>query len=505
MLDLQTQKAIYAVTKDEDVDISPQKLLYIFEKVQSFIYKYPEYRTKGYSLFRTFVEYMLTRNRSNFDSMLLITGDKGCLTDDTLIKVVDCSNKTYSKLVSIKDLLSLQKKDKRRLFVYSHQRFKKQNMLLGKPCDGIEFVKNTDVYRVTSSLGYSIKCTDDHPFKSKSGQYIKARNLLHKEVLILHNKNWVYDEIVSISYEGKENVYDVVNVRDNHNFIANGFVVSNTGKSSSGLMFARFWCYLLGIRFDEKKHIVYSNMQVIDAIDNLPNFSPILCDEAIDFASAQNWNKAENKKLKIKLGKVRTKHMFFILCWPWKINKLDKIYFESYVNYWLDLYKRGKGVVFVKDLNPISDPWKLDYFKKLGSFNEFTPESTIRKIYLKHPNFWNTISIPKPSDEFYGRYLKVRESNVYHKSDIKDSLSDEDITKAFIIKGFEDMFMKSGSAKHKRLVKHFQEMYQYEIKEKEIKECFDDSKQIVETAIEKRKYENYEVNENAKEIEETEE
>lgn len=348
MLDLQTQKAVFALAKIEELGISETKLIYILEKLNTFLERHAEYKPRGHELFRTFIEYMLTRNRSNFDSMVLITGDKG------------------------------------------------------------------------------------------------------------------------------------------------------TGKSSSGLMFAKFWCWLLGIKFDEKKHIVYSNMQVVDAIDNLPKFSPILCDEAIDFASAQNWNKSENKKLKIKLGKVRTKHMFFILCWPWKINKLDKIYFESYVNYWVDLYKRGKGVVFVKDLNPISDPWKLDYFKKLGSFNEFTSENLIRRNYAKHPNYWNMITIPKPSDKFYERYMKVRESNVYHSSDISSSLTEDDIVRAFIIKAFEDMFMKSGTAKTKRLVKHFQELYQYEIKEKDIKDCFDDSKQIVEKAIENKKYEKYEVKENGR-------
>jgi len=261
-------------------------------------------------------------------------------------------------------------------------------------------------------------------------------------------------------------------------------------------MVAKFWCYLLGTKFNCKKNIVYSNTQVLDAIDNLPKFSPVLCDEAIDFASAQNWNKAENKKLKIKLGKIRTKHMLFILCWPWSIDKLDKIYFQSYINYWIDLYTRGKGTVFVRDLNPVSDPWKLDYFKKLGSFNEFTAESTIKKMYQKHPNYWNTLNVPKPSEKFYLEYMKIREANVYNTSGIKDSLNEDTITEAFIIKAFEDMFMKSGSAKIKRLVKHFQEMYQYEIKERDIKECFDMSKTIVEKAIDNKRYEKYEVKEN---------
>ncbi len=346
MLDLQKQKAVYELSKQEDFGINEQKLIYIIEKVESFLERNQEHKPRGYQLFRFFVEYVLTRNRTNYDSTLLLTGDKG------------------------------------------------------------------------------------------------------------------------------------------------------TGKSSAGLMFCKFYCWLLGLKFNPKKHMVYSNAQVFDAIDNLPKFSPVLCDEAIDFASAQNWNKSENKKLKLQLGKIRTKHLFFVMCWPWKIDKLDKIYFQSYINYWIDLYKRGKGAIFVKDINPVSDPWKLEYFKKLGAFNEFTAESMIEKNYKKHPNFWNLINIPKPSEKFYTEYIKVRESNVYNKSDLKNSLNQEEITKSFIVKAFEDIYMKSGSAKTKRLIKHFREMYMYELKEKEIKEAFSDSKQVVDKAIEMQKYEKAKVNEN---------
>jgi hypothetical protein len=38
-----------------------------------------------------------------------------------------------------------------------------------------------------------------------------------------------------------------------------------------------------------------------------------------------------NKNLKIKLGQVRTKHLFVIYCFPLKIQKVDKVYLESLV------------------------------------------------------------------------------------------------------------------------------------------------------------------------------
>lgn len=256
-----------------------------------------------------------------------------------------------------------------------------------------------------------------------------------------------------------------------------------TGKSSAAIMFAKFWCYLLDIKFKPDKHIVYSNTQVINAADTLNIFHPVVCDEAIDFAAGENWNKSENKILKQRLGKIRDKHLLFILCWPWKISKLDKVYLDSYVNYWIDLYERGHGAIFLKDMNPVSDPWNLKYFNKVGSFNEFTPTDKIRRIYRAHPNFWDLIEIPKPSDEFYQKYKKVRDRNVYTTSEMKNSVSPVEIAKAFIISAFEDIYMKSGTAKLKRLQKHIKERYNVKMNDGDLKEAFDDASKKVKKAV----------------------
>jgi len=57
-----------------------------------------------------------------------------------------------------------------------------------------------------------------------------------------------------------------------------------TGKSSAAMMLARHWCNMLGIRFDPARHIAYSNADVMNKIDSLRKFEPIICDEAIRFA-----------------------------------------------------------------------------------------------------------------------------------------------------------------------------------------------------------------------------
>ena len=50
-----------------------------------------------------------------------------------------------------------------------------------------------------------------------------------------------------------------------------------TGKSSFAIMVAYFWCKLLGIKFDPDRHMAYTNAQVMDKIDKLKPFEPLIC------------------------------------------------------------------------------------------------------------------------------------------------------------------------------------------------------------------------------------
>jgi len=256
--------------------------------------------------------------------------------------------------------------------------------------------------------------------------------------------------------------------------------VKGAGKSSAGIMLAREWCKIMGKPLVPERDIVYTNKQLIKRIDEASPWSVILCDEAINFATAENWNKPENKELKIKLGTVRTKHILFILALPWKIKKLDKVYFDSYINYWIDLYERGEGAVFVKDLNPSGDPWKLKNFEDLGAYNEFTTPEQVKKKLEKHPNFWTMMKIPNVPKKLYDRYLVVRESNVYNHGDVISSVNQKDGVIALMLKALYDITLKGSTGTIKRLAKHFEEKYNVNIPIKLIESIFADSEQLSE-------------------------
>lgn len=252
-----------------------------------------------------------------------------------------------------------------------------------------------------------------------------------------------------------------------------------TGKSSAAIMMAREWCRIIGIRFDPGRHIAYNNADVMRKIDNLNKFEPIVCDEAIRFASSADWAKKENKELKKKLAQVRTKHLLYILCFPLKIYKLEKNYLESFVNYWLDLFGRGTGAIYVKDRNPTADSWRMNMFNKIGSYTEFTNVSKVEQLLKKHPNFWNIIKFPKPPEWLYTRYLKVREQNVYDDENVFANVSKEDIHRALLILALRDIMMHDTTLTMNRILLHIKNQYDIPVTKGMIEGAIEDSKQLI--------------------------
>jgi hypothetical protein len=251
------------------------------------------------------------------------------------------------------------------------------------------------------------------------------------------------------------------------------------GKSSFAMMLCREWCKLLGIPFRPAKYIAYTNRQVQNLIDTLPKFSPMICDEAINFATTENWAKTENKELKKKLGQVRTKHFFYILCFPLKVQKVDKVYLESYVNYWIECISRGLGALFVKDKNPVQDAWRLADFKNIGSYTEFTNLTKVKKALMRHPNFWYMITAPKPPDALYTEYLLHREKNVYSEAGVLSSVTRQDIYRAVMIKVLQDIMIRDSSLSMKRLLLHIKNEYDIDLRESDLKGIIEDAEMLI--------------------------
>jgi len=252
-----------------------------------------------------------------------------------------------------------------------------------------------------------------------------------------------------------------------------------TGKSSAAMMLAREHCKLLGIKFNPARHIAYNNADMMNKIDSLNKFEPIIADESIRFALSSEWSKKENKELKKKLAQVRTKHLLFILCFPLKVLKVEKTYLESFTNYWIDLFGRGVGAIYVKDKNPAYDSWKIADFKKIGSYTEFTNLNVVRDKLKKHGNFWQIIKFPKPPEWLYKRYLKVREKNVYDDENVLKNISKEDIHRAALILSLKDILMQDTALSINRVILHIKNEYDISLSKQMVQAAIEDSAQLI--------------------------
>lgn len=252
------------------------------------------------------------------------------------------------------------------------------------------------------------------------------------------------------------------------------------GKSSAAIMIAREWCRLLGIKFSPARHIAYNNNDVQTKIDLLNKFEPIIADESIRFVTSEDWARRENKELKKKLGQVRTKHLLYILCFPLKVYKVEKTYLDNFVNYWIDLFGRGIGAVFVKDKNPVKDTWRLKDFANVGSYTEFTDINKIKEQLKKHPNFWQIIKFPKVPEHIYEKYMKVREANVYDDANILANISKADIYNALLILTLRDIMLHDSTLNMNRILLHIKNEHDMALTKQQLQLCIDDAKQLID-------------------------
>ena len=143
----------------------------------------------------------------------------GCLTGDTLIetqngvmKIVDIYTKKLTPIVLSADIIN-------KIYQY-------------KQSQGAVYSGEKETFLISYGNDKYVQATKDHKFLMKEGEFLKYYSLY--ELVpgdILIGSNGEEYKIESITPNGLQDTYDIMEVEDNHNFIANGVIVSNSGKT----------------------------------------------------------------------------------------------------------------------------------------------------------------------------------------------------------------------------------------------------------------------------------
>lgn len=106
----------------------------------------------------------------------------------------------------------------------------------------VSFKGLQQTFTVTLENGASIRVTEDHPFLVEGWTYERLRNLKIGDKVGYVTKNPIIDfiPIKEITPYGIEDVYDITMVRhSSNNFVANGFVLHNCGKTLEALAYIK--------------------------------------------------------------------------------------------------------------------------------------------------------------------------------------------------------------------------------------------------------------------------
>ena len=186
------------------------------------------------------------------------------------------------------------------------------------------------------------------------------------------------------------------------------------GKSSCTIQLARYYnkVYFNEKHFDFTKYVIYDNKELQSKVMQLEQFKPIVADESVRFAMAQDWAQTENKSLMELVAQVRPKNLTFMFCIP-RMTWLSKKY-QQMCTFWIKIYERGFAVVFRPDLSESDDLFHLKKLLELEKhfFLGDDIDSLMNRVRT-HPCYFDEFTFPAMPQKLEEEYMKARNSYVF--------------------------------------------------------------------------------------------
>lgn len=195
-----------------------------------------------------FMKWSIDRQNNGNLSGFIVADEMGCVSGDTKVPTIFGINGHNEVNISIRELY--------KLWSYKFVKFSKVCVKCKTeykldefgsvsgfmyPCAiDILYSGDKEVYELVLRNGYSIKATPDHEILTSNG-YVEMHNLhIDDEVIIDFENHLGTSKVESVTPIGIEDTYDIKMPDPDHNFIANGIVVHNCGKTIESMNLALY-------------------------------------------------------------------------------------------------------------------------------------------------------------------------------------------------------------------------------------------------------------------------
>lgn len=321
---------------------------------------------------------------SKNDNLIVIDGDTGCLSGDTIINTKD----NQFRIDELYHLFQLNKINKK-YNIPSYVRSFNGKYIRFNKIKNVFYSGKKEVYKLTLENGLTIKATSNHKFYKRFDEWTELNKLKNQDVIMCDHISRgqtlpKFSEVLSIESVGQEDTYDIECEEPNHNFVANGIIVHNSGKSNLAALICAAWASINNKTYTNDD--VYFDSEAIIKRAIASEEQTFHYDESLFSAMATDWQQKEQKRLIKMLLLARKKRHFFVFCIPNFFKLKDTISLEK-CNGLIHTYLRngttvGQFAYFRKDSKDILyNAWKkggIKGYKKFwsfrGTFGKYLPK-----------------------------------------------------------------------------------------------------------------------------------
>lgn len=186
-----------------------------------------------------FLKYAKSRIGKGF----ILCDEMGCVAADTIVGV-KFGKSSYRK-ITIKALYNKLTNKSGRCdtnIQYNVKCYKDDlNIIDYSPIQSVKYSGCKPVFKISTDSGRCLKATTDHPILTPMG-YVEVQNLTVGDTVMIANYGVKvgHSRITDIIYVGTEDTYDIIMTDPYRNFVADGIVVHNCGKTLEVMNYAKY-------------------------------------------------------------------------------------------------------------------------------------------------------------------------------------------------------------------------------------------------------------------------